>query len=1715
MKRILVLLLFVLPALTFGQFRIVGTGLFTTLNDSTYRARVEFRPDLTGNSYNGNQLDTSMLVLSQAGQLYRLDSFFAATSVSAWLVLVEEGGNWGSPRGQIMVFQTPGKYVAPQAVYAANGATAAMQAGVDTWNAKLLRQIADSTSIWTESYLNMVDSIRFEDNAFSTLRLFQRDGDTLSAPLFPIPEASFIISGEGTATEGKLIWNTQSGTLHLGMAGGIEMPIGQGEAHIVRNVTGTNIPKGKVVYISGATGQRPQISLADADGELSSSVTFGVTAEAINNNDSGFVFTSGYIQGINTSLLISGEALWLDTVPGGFTHTKPVAPVHSVLIGYVITQKNNGTIFVKIQNGYELGELHNVNAENPVNRASLYYNAAQGIWRDTVAAILTSDTSGMLSGYVSFEDTLTSIATKANIASKLDTSIATLFVKYADTSLVIATKKDLTFKLNATDTMSLSNRIDNKLNAVDTASLSNRIDLKFDSAFIIGYIPWGDTTIWIATKKDLTQYQGKLTLTTLGTEGASTLIGNTLNIPNYVDTSVYNADGTLLGNRTINLGNNTLTVRAATSANQYVRILDKALKVVDATGTLFETTIDPSGVSQVTGTSDARIDMVGGAIQIKGEDAVTLGGSASDLSIGSDGIVKFRKSASGPVDSLYGKNASGELTTIKPNYLSVPDTAAMLSSYLKPGEIIAGTGIILTKDSTVTISSPTTLSSSTAIIDVAELIVDGSNTLRLPWDGVNVVGIIKTGLYLTSSVNDVFVQHELIPNGNKGDVTSSSGGATIMINDGAVTNSKINISGIQDTARHLIGIASNGRPDTIGLDGGLVLLNGTLTVTGLAGGTVTSITAGTGLTGGTINSSGTIAADLNVLMELSDTVSLSNRINSKLDSLAGEVTTFLVRDTAITTGKIATGAVTNNKVNFEGIEDTAKWVLGLTPNGVPDTVGLEGGLVMIGGKLSVIGASGGTVTSVQLATGTSGSDVNITGTNPITTSGVITLNIPTASSTNRGVLSSANWTTFNNKQNAITLTTNGSSGSATFSSNTLNIPTYTLSGLGGISLSSLSATAPLSYNSGTGAFSISQSSGSVSGFLSFADWTRFNNKLNSDSTLNASRLSGTIPSAVLGNSTTHVGTTAIALNRASANQSLTGISSVQLPGATSGTVTLQPAATAGTTTITLPATTGTVITSGDNGTVTSTMIANGTITNDDVSNSAAIAVSKLAANTISGITLGNNLNTLSMGVSGIGLSGSATYNGSTGSTFTVTSNATNANTANTIVARDASGNFSAGTITASLNGNASTATALQGTLGVSGGGTGLTSITAGRIPVGAGTLAMTTNANLFYDTPNDKLLVGSAWSKRPETLLSRLTVHAGQASDVTSTDNGTVFYYLDQTFMNNAAAFFVSKNVNSPIVNANSPPEPVIILGRPGSNGPRWGSVASFNLSSYGSSPDPNTQLDITLAASNTEGSNLRRVMTIRANGTVGINKVEPTEALHVNGKVRIGNTASAPSHLIGLGSDSTIAYLPTATYPSLAELARVKGVTSAIQTQLDGKLSSAAGAVGETNLASGAVTGTKVAITGITNHPTRLVGAHSNGNLDTIAVGSGLSLSNGILSSTAVTHYINITAFGATDTIPSALTNSEDFFVVHSGLNGYCIDSYQARARSGTGSIDVQISLNGVYFDAQTVSGTTTVNKNTNRTLSTGDVIQVNTANGSGTLIGLSVTYEIKQTCN
>jgi len=115
------------------------------------------------------------------------------------------------------------------------------------------------------------------------------------------------------------------------------------------------------------------------------------------------------------------------------------------------------------------------------------------------------------------------------------------------------------------------------------------------------------------------------------------------------------------------------------------------------------------------------------------------------------------------------------------------------------------------------------------------------------------------------------------------------------------------------------------------------------------------------------------------------------------------------------------------------------------------------------------------------------------------------------------------------------------------------------------------------------------------------------------------------------------------------------------------------------------------------------------LTNSNLSGSAGITNANLANSTISGISLGGTLGTLTLATSGTGLSGSASYTGATGQTFTVTSNAASANTASAIVARDAGGGFVAGIVTATFSGN------------ITGNVTSTTETVSGNVTVGSAT----------------------------------------------------------------------------------------------------------------------------------------------------------------------------------------------------------------------------------------------------------------------------------------------------------------------------------------------------------------------------------------------------------
>lgn len=151
---------------------------------------------------------------------------------------------------------------------------------------------------------------------------------------------------------------------------------------VVRNQSGATMTAGTVVYISGATGNKPLISKALATGDSTSAQTYGFVQSDITNNADGYVVVIGNVNDLNTSALTEGQQLYLSgTTAGTYTTTKPYAPIHLVYVGIVLrSHPTQGIIGVKIQNGFEMDELHNVDAYLPNNNDILSYNTTTSLW---------------------------------------------------------------------------------------------------------------------------------------------------------------------------------------------------------------------------------------------------------------------------------------------------------------------------------------------------------------------------------------------------------------------------------------------------------------------------------------------------------------------------------------------------------------------------------------------------------------------------------------------------------------------------------------------------------------------------------------------------------------------------------------------------------------------------------------------------------------------------------------------------------------------------------------------------------------------------------------------------------------------------------------------------------------------------------------------------------------------------------------------------------------------------------------------------------------------------------------------------------------------------------------------------------------------------------------------------------------------------------------
>ena len=217
-------------------------------------------------------------------------------------------------------------------------------------------------------------SIQFNDNgATSGSGTFTFDKTTNVVSLTGSAIISDSIYFTGSQATGRLTWDDIDGTLELGLKGGVvKSVLGQGLITRVVNKTVPNIylsgSNYQVVVVAGAQGQRLAVKLAQADNDANSAGTLGLIAENIDKNQEGFIITVGLLKNIDTTGALQGET-WTDgdilylspTVAGKITNIKPQAPQHTVIVGYVeYAHPNNGKIYVKIDNGYEIDELHNV-----------------------------------------------------------------------------------------------------------------------------------------------------------------------------------------------------------------------------------------------------------------------------------------------------------------------------------------------------------------------------------------------------------------------------------------------------------------------------------------------------------------------------------------------------------------------------------------------------------------------------------------------------------------------------------------------------------------------------------------------------------------------------------------------------------------------------------------------------------------------------------------------------------------------------------------------------------------------------------------------------------------------------------------------------------------------------------------------------------------------------------------------------------------------------------------------------------------------------------------------------------------------------------------------------------------------------------------------------------------------------------------------------------
>ena len=244
---------------------------------------------------------------------------------------------------------------------------------------QLLAQIADIQ--------NQLDALKLQVRPeLGSMASVQQDNTRfIGYSLEPSPDVVY--------SPGVTAWNSDDGTLDVGLYGGSVLQVGQENHYYAKNTSGATIVNGSPVMFTGTVGASGKLTfgLAVADGSVPSEYMMGAVTQDVANNAFGYITSFGLLRGFNTTgspvgeVWADGDLLYFDpATPGTWTKFKPAAPSITVPVAVVVNAASGGagSIFMRMELSESLSSLQDVNIASVANNHTLVYKLANNRWEN-------------------------------------------------------------------------------------------------------------------------------------------------------------------------------------------------------------------------------------------------------------------------------------------------------------------------------------------------------------------------------------------------------------------------------------------------------------------------------------------------------------------------------------------------------------------------------------------------------------------------------------------------------------------------------------------------------------------------------------------------------------------------------------------------------------------------------------------------------------------------------------------------------------------------------------------------------------------------------------------------------------------------------------------------------------------------------------------------------------------------------------------------------------------------------------------------------------------------------------------------------------------------------------------------------------------------------------------------------------------------------------